>query len=88
MEKASGWKIPYSISMKDDSPFVFAGILWVLSAYVLWPRNAMGSGSVSKFTWSSTAGKTSVLWDRDLGNKKIKLTIMTGTGERFLFSKK
>jgi hypothetical protein len=21
--------------MKDDSPFVFAGILWVLSAYVL-----------------------------------------------------
>jgi putative SOS response-associated peptidase YedK len=27
MEKVLGGKIPYSISMKDDSPFVFAG-LW------------------------------------------------------------
>jgi putative SOS response-associated peptidase YedK len=27
MEKVPGGKIPYSISMNDDSPFVFAG-LW------------------------------------------------------------
>ena len=41
---------------------------------------------MTKITLSSRAGTTYLLSSRDLDRKKIKLTVVTGTGERLPFS--